>query len=86
MSSDAARPLHKRSLLPGLKSPVELVSWQAAGEILCPGNPPHRKTMERWFRAEPVSPIVRLSSKKSALNAVVLREIIERRSRSRPTE
>jgi hypothetical protein len=77
MSSDAARPLHKRSLT---KSPVELVSWEAAGEILCPGNPPHRKTMERWFRAEPVSPIVRLSSKKSALNAVVLREIIERRA------
>jgi hypothetical protein len=63
------------------KTAVELVSWDAGGEMLCPGNPPHRKTMERWFSREPVSPVVRLSSKKSALNAVVLRHIIEQRAR-----
>jgi hypothetical protein len=61
------------------KSRVELVSWEAGGEILCPGNRPSRKTMERWFAREPVSPIVRLSSK-SALNGIVLRRIIERRA------
>ena len=59
---------------------LELVSWKAGGEILCPGKPSSRKTMERWFAREPVSLIVRLSSKKSALNAVVLRRIIERRA------
>jgi hypothetical protein len=37
--------------------------------------------MKRWFARERVSPVVRLSSKKSALNAVVLRQIIEQRAR-----
>jgi hypothetical protein len=64
-----------------MKRPVELVSWEAGAEMLCPGNPPHRKTMKRWFARERVSPVVRLSSKKSALNAVVLRQIIEQRAR-----
>jgi hypothetical protein len=65
-----------------MKTSVELVSWETGAEMLCPGNPPHRKTMERWFAQEKVSPIVRFSSRKSALNAVVLRNIIERKART----
>jgi hypothetical protein len=64
-----------------MKTSVELVSWEAGAAMLCPGNPPHRKTMKRWFAREKVSPIVHLSSKKSALNAVVLRSLIERKAR-----
>jgi hypothetical protein len=67
---------------PTTKTAVELVSWEAGAEMLCPGNPPHRKTMKRWFAREPVSPVVCLSSKKSALNAVILRRMIERRART----
>jgi hypothetical protein len=63
------------------KTAVELVSWEAGAEMLCPGNPPHKRTMLRWFANEPTSPIVRLSSRKSALNAVILRRLIERRAR-----
>jgi hypothetical protein len=63
------------------KTAVELVSWEAGAAMLCPGNPPHRKTMKRWFARELVSPVVNMSSKKSALNAVILRRIIERRAR-----
>jgi hypothetical protein len=63
------------------KTAVELVSWEAGAAMLCPGNPPHRKTMKRWFARESESPVVRLSSKKSALNAVVLRGFIERKAR-----
>jgi hypothetical protein len=63
-----------------MKKPIELVSWEAGAEMLCPGNPPHRKTMERWFAREPVSPIVRISARKSALNATTLRAFIERRA------
>jgi hypothetical protein len=63
------------------KTAVELVSWEAGAEMLCPGNPPHRKTMLRWFTREPVSPVVNMSSKKSALNAVILRRMIERRAK-----
>jgi hypothetical protein len=66
-----------------MKSPVELVSWEAGAEMLCPGNPPHPKTMKRWFAQEAVSPIVHISSRKSALNAAVLRTIIEQRSKGR---
>jgi hypothetical protein len=63
-----------------MKRPVELVSWEAGAEMLCPGNPPHRKTMKRWFAQEPVSPIVRISPRKSALNAATLRIFIEQRA------
>jgi hypothetical protein len=58
---------------------VELVSWETGAEMLCPGDPPHRKTMKRWFAQELVSPIVHISSRKSALNAAILRTIIEQR-------
>jgi hypothetical protein len=63
-----------------MKRPVELVSWETGAEMLCPGNPPHRKTMERWFAREPVSPIVRISPRKSALNAATLQTFIEQRA------
>jgi hypothetical protein len=62
-----------------MKSPVELISWKAAAEMLVPGNPPHRKTLRRWFAQEPVSPVVHLSSRKSAVDAAILRKFIERR-------
>jgi hypothetical protein len=68
---------------PTTKTAVELVSWKTGAEMLCPGNPPHRKTMKRWFAREPVSPVVHFSSKKSALNAVILRRMIERRAGAR---
>jgi hypothetical protein len=67
------------------KTTVELVSWEAGAEMLCPGNPPHRKTMKRWFARESVSPIVCFSSKKSALNAVILRRMIERKAKEPAT-
>jgi hypothetical protein len=63
-----------------MKSPIELVSWKAGAEMLCPGAPPHRKTMQRWFAGEKVSPVVAISSRKSALNAEILRAYIGRRA------
>jgi hypothetical protein len=63
------------------KTAVELASWKAGAEMLCPGAPPHRRMMKRWFAREPVSPVVYFSSKKSALNAVILRRMIERRAK-----
>jgi hypothetical protein len=36
--------------------------------------------MKRWFAREAVSPVVCFSSKKSALNAVILRRIIARKA------
>jgi hypothetical protein len=65
---------------PTKPQPVELISWRAAAELMCPGAPPHKRTLQRWFAREPRSPIVRLSSKKNALNLAVVQEIIARRA------
>jgi hypothetical protein len=63
-----------------MKSPVELISWKAGAEMLVPGAPPHRKTLQRWFAREKLSPVVQISERKSALNAAILRVIIEQRA------
>ena len=63
-------------------TPVRLVSWETGGEMLCPGNRPSKKTMQRWFAREKVSPVVHLSTRKSALNAAILEAIIQRRAKA----
>jgi hypothetical protein len=66
-----------------MKSPIELISWEAGAEMLVPGAPPHRKTLQRWFAQEELSPVVYISERKSALNAAILRAIIEQRSKGK---
>jgi hypothetical protein len=65
------------------KNHIELISWEDAARMLVPGSPPHRKTLQRWFARERVSPVVHISARKSALNAVLLRAFIAQRAAAR---